>query len=200
MSSDSIDLQLFQLINDFAGRWHWLDVMGVFLAKDAAYILVAIVVLIFFFGLPRRVKAGKRATSRRMAIVSLASAALARGVVVELIRHWYHRVRPISVDAVHQLVINDKWAFPSGHASFFFALSAGITFYNKKLGLVFFIVSLLMGVARIFVGVHWPTDIMGGILIGCICAEIVQVVAKKFFPAKPTQSVSSPVSPESARG
>ncbi len=176
MSSDLLDLQLFRLINDWAGRFSWLDLTGIFLAKYAAFILCGVLILIFLFG--------KQAYAKRMVIVATVSGLLARFGVVTLIRLFYQRLRPIPVDAVHRLVVNTDWAFPSGHTSFFFALSAAVTFYNKKLGFWFFVASFLMGVARIFIGVHWPTDILGGILVGVVCAEIVQFIGKKLFPIK----------------
>ena len=162
-----MDLRIFEYINSFAGQWFLLDQLGIFLAQSAGYALLGILAFLFLF----------RSYQRRMVIVSAISAVVARGILVTAIRFFYHRARPISVDAVHQLVTNDKWAFPSGHASFFFALSTGVYLYNKKLGIFFYAVSLLMGVARIFVGVHWPSDILGGAFLG----TIVGIVVKKIF-------------------
>ena len=95
-----------------------------------------------------------------------------------IIRALYHRVRPISVDAVHQLVTNDAWAFPSGHAAFFFALATGVLLYNKKLGTLYYIFAALMGLARIFIGVHWPTDILFGAALGMLTALGVDLVLR----------------------
>ena len=173
MSSDSIDLKIFEAINNFAGQYAWLDQLGIFVASSVGFVLLAILAYYFLFK-----------KSYRMTMVAMTSALIARYGVVAFIRFLYQRPRPISVDGVHQLVTNEKWSFPSGHTSFFFALSTAVYFYNKKLGLLFYMVSFLMGISRIFVGVHWPTDIMGGILVGCICAEIVQLCAKKFFPVR----------------
>ena len=155
-----MDLQIFQLINGFAGKWPWLDQLGIFLASGMAYVLVAVLILLFIF----------RKQHRRMVLISLVSAAIARCVFVAIIRALYHRARPISVDAVHQLVTNDAWAFPSGHASFFFALATGVFLYHKKLGVVYYVFAALMGLARIFIGVHWPTDILVGAALGMFTA------------------------------
>ena len=155
-----MDLQIFQTINDFAGKWPWLDKVGIFVASGMAYVLFAVLVALWFL----------RKEHRRMVLMSILSAVIARGIFVEIIRAFYHRARPISVDAVHQLVTNDAWAFPSGHASFFFAIATSVFIYNTKLGYLFYIFAALMGVARIFIGVHWPTDIIVGASLGMLVA------------------------------
>ena len=163
-----MDLQIFQTINDFAGKWPWLDQVGIFVASGMAYVLFAVLVALWFL----------RKEHRRMVLVSILSAVIARGVFVEIIRAFYHRARPISVDAVHQLVTNDAWAFPSGHAAFFFALATGVFLYNKKLGTIYYFFAALMGLARIFIGVHWPTDILVGAALGMLTALVVDFVLR----------------------
>lgn len=166
-----MDLGIFQSINNFAARWPWLDQVAIFLASGVGYVLVAVLAGIWII----------RKRERRMVIVSILSAAIARGVLVTIIRFLYHRPRPIPVDAVHQLVINDAWAFPSGHASFFFALATGVFLYNKKLGLVFYASAALIGLARIFIGVHWPTDILVGAALGMLTALGVDLMLRNRF-------------------
>jgi undecaprenyl-diphosphatase len=73
----------------------------------------------------------------------------------------------------------DFKSFPSGHAAIFFAIATAVYLYNKKLGIWFFVVAILMGMARIFVGVHWPSDILGGAVIGIISGIIVGKIFKK---------------------
>jgi undecaprenyl-diphosphatase len=70
-------------------------------------------------------------------------------------------------------------SFPSGHIAFLFALAIAVYFFNKKWGLVFFILSLLVGLARIFVGIHYPLDILGGIVIGIVSAIVVRALIRK---------------------
>ena len=62
-----MDLQIFQAINNFAGRWGWLDQLGIFLASGMAYVLVAVLVALWFL----------RKEHRRMVLVSIVSAVIA---------------------------------------------------------------------------------------------------------------------------
>ena len=169
-----MDLAIFQTINNLAGRWPVLDQIGIFLASNAGYLLLAYLAYRWLF---------PKGSDRRMVLVSILGAVFARGVLVTLIRTWYHRARPISVDAVHQLVTNDHWAFPSGHASFFFALATGVYLYNKKLGLLYYFFAILMGVSRIFIGVHWPTDILAGAILGTVVTLAVDRILRRWGSA-----------------
>ncbi len=164
---------LFQKINSFAGQYVWLDKLGVFFADYAGYVLVAILVLVFIF------KSAK--LSRFMVLVALISAGISRGIITTAIRFFYHHPRPFDVLTVKQLISESDYSFPSGHAAFYFALSTGVYFYNKKLGAIFFAVSVLMGIARIFAGVHWPADILGGALIGIVTALLVNFCARRYL-------------------
>ena len=75
-----------------------------------------------------------------------------------------------------------NYSFPSGHAALFFAMAMVIYFYNKKWGLWFFGAAILMGLSRIIAGVHYPTDILGGAIIGTLTAWAVFYFAKKLQP------------------
>ena len=66
------------------------------------------------------------------------------------------------------------YGFPSGHAAFFTALAFGIFFSHKKAGLVFILLGLLIDIARIAVGIHFPVDILGGFALGAGVAYMVQ--------------------------
>lgn len=67
------------------------------------------------------------------------SAAIARFGLVEIIRLFYHRPRPfLALPQIHALFMDTEWSFPSGHASFFFAMAMANYLYNKKWGVVFY--------------------------------------------------------------
>src|SRR3989338_6972595 len=103
-------------------------------------------------------------------LVTVISAFVARFGITEIIRFFYHRPRPFLALPVHQLLTENAWSFPSGHATFFFAIATAIYLYNKKWGTFFFIASILMTVSRVIAGIHYPSDIIGGAFIGIAVA------------------------------
>jgi len=167
-----IDTSLFTFLNGFAGVSRLGDSLILFLGDKSPF-LVALIFLVFVW---------KFTSDKKGAILNAAvSTILARGVFTELIRYFYHRPRPFSVMNVTQLIYEKNWSFPSGHATFFFALATAVYFYNKKWGAFFFIAAIVMGIARIMGGVHYPLDILGGAVIGIISAFAGRFLVQKFL-------------------
>ena len=88
-----------------------------------------------------------------------------------------HLPRPFDAfSEVHSLIPESGYSFPSGHATFFMALAMSIFFLHKKAGYVFMIFALVIGLARIIAGVHFPADILGGFILGALVAYLVKNV------------------------
>jgi undecaprenyl-diphosphatase len=112
-------------------------------------------------------------------LITVFSAVVARLGVVELIRLFYHQPRPFVIHNVHQLFPESGYSFPSGHSAFFFAIAMAIYFYNKKLGIFFLVAAIFMNVSRVIAGVHYPSDIIGGVIVGIITAWIINFLATR---------------------
>lgn len=169
-----MDLYLFHQINQWVFRYFWLDIFGKFCAQYLGYVLV---LFLFLFLVVRFRKYWK------MAVQAVISAILARLVFVEIIRWILPRPRPFlennNVNLLLENVGHIHNSFPSGHAAFFFAFSIIVYFYNKKAGILFLIGSFLICLARIFVGIHWPSDILAGAIVGILSGWLVFVFSKK---------------------
>jgi len=149
----------------------FLDYGIIFSAKYLGYVLLAVFLILFF-----------RNRRKDFLIIPLFSALLSRFVFTEIIRFFYFRPRPFIENGVAPLIEHAPSAsFPSGHAAFFFALSAGVYYYNKKAGLWFFAASAAIGLARVFAGVHYFTDVLGGLAIGVFSFWLVSFFYKKLI-------------------
>ena len=158
---------LFQKINGLAGQWAYADAAGIFFAKYLGYVLIGLVFLLFF-------------RKREVILSALLAAIVARLGMVELIRWLWERPRPFIENNVNLLLSHGiEPSFPSGHAAFYFALSTIVYFHNKKAGILFFVASFLIAVSRVFVGVHWPSDVLAGALIGIFSGWLVVKISKK---------------------
>ena len=75
-----------------------------------------------------------------------------------------------------------SFSFPSGHTSSAFAACAAILFLNKKIGIPAMVFAAIMGFSRIYVEVHYCTDVLGGAIVGIIYAVIGVLIAKALYP------------------
>src|SRR3989338_8623276 len=137
----------------------------VFFAQYFPYLVAA---LFLFFTLSRVLPQREKWT---LLGEGLGSALLARFGFVPLIRAFVERPRPfVDNSAIVALFNEASYSFPSGHAAFFFALSTVVFLYNKRLGVWFYAASAVIGLARVAAGVHYPTDILGGAVLGVFAA------------------------------
>lgn len=169
----ALDTQIFYLLNNLAGQSRTFDAVVVFLASYLPYLLIVLfLALVFFWHYPKWEK-------WELLLVVGISSVIARFGVTELIRFFYHRPRPFLVLPVHQLLTDSAWSFPSGHATFFFALSTAVYLYNKKWGIGFFIATIFITVSRVIAGIHYPSDIVGGACIGIVVAYATFYFARR---------------------
>lgn len=175
----ALDVKLFYFFNDFVGKSQIFDALVVFLAAYLQYFLIAAFIVFLYLA----------AYSKREKIyifwTTIISVVVARGVITEIIRFFYHRSRPFLALQVHKLLSSGwfysdtEWSFPSGHSAFFFAMAAVIYLYNKKWGIWFFMAAILMNISRIVAGVHYPSDIFGGMIVGVIVGYVVFYIAER---------------------
>ena len=108
------------------------------------------------------------------------------GLVSNLIKRAIGRGRPHLLDQVGQLnfqnIFND-WtyqSFPSGHTTTAFALAFVIGFLSRRWLWPMLAVAAVVGVSRVAVGAHYPTDVLGGLVVGTLGAYAV----RNFFAAR----------------
>lgn len=176
------DIQLFHILNGLAGQSELFDGVVVFFASYLAYILPAVLLaFVVFSGYQKRAKID-------LLLTAAAATIIARAGVTEIIRYFYQRPRPFSVLETNQLLSDPAWSFPSGHATFFFALSTVVYLYDRRWGTGFFIATIFITVSRVIAGVHYPSDILGGAIIGVLTAYFIHLGVKKVRGPEPNQT------------
>ncbi|MEK9180534.1 MAG: phosphatase PAP2 family protein [Patescibacteria group bacterium] len=162
---------LFELLFQWSGRDPLLDAFFVFFARFLPYLLV--------LGFIVWCLAHKEWRLRWLILAEGAMATiLARGIITEIIRFFYHSPRPFDALSLTPLVGESGYTFPSGHAAFFFAMAMTVFFYNRRLGWWYFAFATIVGLARIFAGVHWPLDILGGAAVGILSGFLIHRLVK----------------------
>ena len=103
--------------------------------------------------------------------MSFLTALLLNFIINDLvIKNIIRRVRPFYTISGLEILINPpkSFSFPSGHTSSFFACATVLFNSSKKYGGIFMIMSFIMGFSRMYVGVHYPSDVFVGMIVGII--------------------------------
>lgn len=179
------DLQLFNLIHRFAGKSDLLDLSGIFLAKYLGYFLIIIFIAMLLFNRDSR----RRVYNFLFAIFSFL---LSYGLIKSALNFAFYRDRPFVALNFDPLLVNFNTtaSFPSGHAVFFFTLASVVyLLVSKRTGRWFYGLAFLIALGRVFVGVHYPLDVVAGAAIGFVIPFLTSVLFKKFKPVKLAVSV-----------
>ena len=121
--------------------------------------------------------------TRKAGIMS--AAALLGSLIINnnIVKNIVQRPRPFVTFADLQIIIPtpSEFSFPSGHTSSSFAAAA--VFYRhlpKKIGLPSVILAGLIGFSRLYVGVHYPTDVIAGVLMGILLSYLAEFLVNLF--------------------
>ena len=128
------------------------------------------VILIIYLGF----YAGKR--GKITLIVLIFAAGISDAICAQIIKPWVGRIRPSHefIEYINLLVSKGgKWSFPSNHAANSFAFATVLSyFYDKNKTMIFSIASVI-AFSRVYVGVHYPLDIIFGSLLGYTVSWII---------------------------
>ncbi|NUP17106.1 MAG: phosphatase PAP2 family protein [Streptomyces sp.] len=173
-SGSNPDVELLYDINGLAkDAPRWFDrVMGY--VGEYGLLLALIVLIVWCWWSVRR----KGAEDAAPSVAALVWAPLAAAVAVLVnvpIRGFVERPRPFNDHQGLEVLVSGKtdYSFVSDHATIAMALGVGLFVANRKFGLAGIGLALLEGFCRIYMGVHYPTDVVGGFALGTAVALLL---------------------------
>jgi undecaprenyl-diphosphatase len=164
-----MDFTAFKWINDFANSHDWFEDVLRFFANDAQFIFVGLLAGLFL----ARGKWESRNARHGVIAAGLAAAlglALAHGITM-----LWDRPRPYEAHSGVHLFVSPSGdpSFPSDHATAAFAIAVSLLLRSRRVGLLALGMAVVLGLARVAVGAHYPLDVLGGALIGTTTALVL---------------------------
>ncbi|MFG2815823.1 phosphatase PAP2 family protein [Streptomyces sp. NPDC004673] len=173
-SGSNPDVELLYDINGLAkAAPHWFDRVMEFVGEYG--LPVAMVLLVLACWLTVRRKGGPDAVSSVTALVWAPLAAAVAVLVNVPIRGFVERPRPFLDHQGLDVLIAGKsdYSFVSDHATITMALGVGLFVANRRFGIAGIALALLEGFCRVYMGVHYPTDVIGGFALGTAVALLL---------------------------
>ncbi|MCL4365767.1 phosphatase PAP2 family protein [Patescibacteria group bacterium] len=176
MSNTTLFFQIFNL----NGKIWVLDQLMIFASTTLIYLVFLVVFLL-------ALKGGIREKKAFLLIILGIPVAI---LLIKIIHLFINEPRPFV--AFHLLpIVGEKIdaSFPSRHATIISVIAFAYTYFKSKWALLFLLVMVWIGISRIFIGVHYPLDVLGGFASGAISILLglqVKKILKLGFVKKPT--------------
>lgn len=163
-----MDSSWFRDVHTFERQTAWLHGL---MRSDAKYgVAVFALLLVIGYLLARR---APDALQRVSVVVWAALAPLVALAIAQPINHVVQRQRPFVTLHLHPLVPHAAdYGFPSDHATAVGAIAAGLWLVNKWLGGIATLLALILAFSRVYIGVHYPGDVAGGLALGAVVAVL----------------------------
>jgi undecaprenyl-diphosphatase len=168
-----MDWSIVHALNGFLFHHDWLEDPLLWYAQKAEALFLGFVLLLCIFARHQR-----WAPLRRAGVAAGLSAGL--GLLVgKIITEFYSRPRPFVTHphAVHLFAAHGRDAgFPSDHATASMAIAAALLLRKRtRLGTIALIAAVILDFARVAVGFHYPTDVIGGAVVGALAAVVLNL-------------------------
>lgn len=154
--------------------FQWITGLG----KSTGYLVGLFVLFVFFKYYRHRQVAANRA-------LFLFSAVALSGLTTDLIKPLVGRLRPkllfeAGLYGFEPFRIGYEYnSFPSGHATTVFALAAALSLFFPRWRVPFFSLAVVVGLSRIIVGAHYPSDVMAGAYVGAMTVVLLVLFSRR---------------------
>lgn len=112
--------------------------------------------------------------------VNCAASLFCSNIAAQIIKRKLNRIRPfLMLDDLNIKKIGiDKYSFPSGHttAAFAMAVMVSLTFHTTNVTILCILLAFFIGISRMYIGVHYPSDVIAGIVLGSLSSIIIFVI------------------------
>lgn len=172
----SVDVSVFYFINGTLANSFFDRIMPFITEVKNWYLVYILLWFIILF------KGGKYRIAMAISMILLVT--ITDQVSSALLKNLIERVRPCNaLPDVHLLVgCTGSFSFPSSHAVNNFAAAMFFSYFYKHLKWILFSVAAIVAISRIFVGVHYPSDVIGGAVIGTIlgylCVKLTERILR----------------------
>ena len=174
------DLSLSLAINRYVGKLEMIDSLMAILASDYFFpvIFALFMVGIWFNGSGQK----ERVVNQYIVIFSVISLAFVNWVVF-VANAYLFRSRPFENEQITLIYYEaTDSSFPSNALAVLFAISISALIVNQRYGIALLLLSIVYGISRIYVGVHYPLDIFSALILGAAIAGIVWYIGKLIYP------------------
>jgi len=181
LNGSAIDGGLYHwFITQAAGAPHWFDDLISFYASYGLGLFALLMIAGWWLA------RGGRSAAAMAAALAVPVAVVAAYVANDIVKSVFDEVRPcrlITAPATIQPcpAVGD-WSFPSNHAAIAAASAAALWLLDRRLGMIATLAALVMGFARIWVGAHYPHDVLVGFVLGAAVAVPVVLAARRWAP------------------
>ena len=167
-----MNIQLFRLINDLGFQIPALNPVFIFIAEYFLYLLIIVLVLYLF----------KDNGKHRIMVLAAVVSCLIAVILGKIVGQFHYNVQPfVTLENVNQLIEKEvNNSFPSDHTILSFTICMTLFLFDKW-KFHFILVGLLVAVSRVWVGVHYPFDVLTSIVLSIVATFIVSMVFKKFI-------------------
>ena len=170
---------IFYFFYNLAHQSQILDQIIVFFAVYFPYVVVFLagIFLLMHHEIFKAENTFQILTQKKKEILRVFLSSFFAYFIAVILKIFFQTPRPfLELLNVYALFPETGFAFPSGHATFFAALATVLFFTHKKAGHWFMFFALLIGLASIIAGVHFPIDILGGFVLGALVAYFLRNV------------------------
>lgn len=160
-----VNIFLFRLVNDLGKEHPFLNPVFSFIAEYMVFFLALSVLFIWF----------SRNTDNRIMILCASIAFICAFTIGKVSGVFHSNYQPfVELTDVNKLIHKEKDnSFPSDHTILFFSYCISFWLFKRGWSILWVLLAVLVGVSRIWVGVHYPFDILAGILISLATATFI---------------------------